>query len=287
MLALVAGFFLVSYLLAPGAIYRLAFSFFIPSKRFQRTRTEEVVFSTFAVIVPFLLAWLLLCHTPVGSFPAIQSPLSKNAAYREILNGLLAASPDKASHADAYLRVFREQGRFVAWLWLFCFGEGLLSGVAVNRYGDFAEGSTMRWFITHFLLNHVSEWQILFTTISLPARDRQKAVEVDVLSAGTLYRGRLVDWFVDNDGKLEGVFIADAARFQGKQWEADRVAGKSGLRQNYWRDIPGAKIYIAASSITNYNVRYVDTLESSEASVSNESGLDVTITLAEKQVPVK
>ena len=66
MIALVAGFLLVAYLLAPGAIYRLAFSFYISSKRFQRTRTEEIVFSVLVTVIPFLLTWILLDNTPLG-----------------------------------------------------------------------------------------------------------------------------------------------------------------------------------------------------------------------------
>ncbi len=57
MIALVAGFLLVAYLLAPGAIYRLTFSFYISSKRFQRTRTEEIVFSVLVTVIPS--AWRL------------------------------------------------------------------------------------------------------------------------------------------------------------------------------------------------------------------------------------
>ena len=82
MLALVAGFFLVCYLLAPGAIYRLAFSFFIPSKRFQRSRTEEIVFSVVAVMGPFLLAWAILCHTKVARDDALHHAIFHDQVMR-------------------------------------------------------------------------------------------------------------------------------------------------------------------------------------------------------------
>jgi hypothetical protein len=98
MLALVAGFFLVSYLLAPGAIYRLAFSFYIPSKRFQRSRTEEIIFSVFAVLLPFLGTWLLLCHTPVGTHPHLHSTPPKSEAYRQVFQSLLSAESIKICH---------------------------------------------------------------------------------------------------------------------------------------------------------------------------------------------
>ncbi len=98
MIALVAGFLLVAYLLAPGAIYRVTFSFYISSKRFQRTRTEEIVFSVLVTLIPFLLTWILLLHTPLGSYPAIHGAIGKREAYSAILSSLLA----DATHGLTY-----------------------------------------------------------------------------------------------------------------------------------------------------------------------------------------
>ena len=112
MIALVAGFLLVAYLLAPGAIYRLTFSFYISSKRFQRTRTEEIVFSVLVTIIPFLLTWILLDHTPLGGYPVIHSSIGKREAYRSILSSLISdtahASPTLIT---AYLRAAAEQSQ--------------------------------------------------------------------------------------------------------------------------------------------------------------------------------
>lgn len=283
MLALVAGFLLVCYLLAPGAIYRLAFSFFIPSKRFQRNRTEEIIFSVFAVLFPFLVTWGLLCHTRVGAYPHLHSMPTKTEAYRQVFQSLLSSASVNTDIYDSYRRTLREQTRFLIWLWSFCFGEGLLNGFIVSRYGSLSEKNPLKWFCDQFLLKHVSEWQILFTTIALPAQERQKAVEVDVLSGGTLYRGRLINWFADQDGKLAGIFITEAARFRRDDWDRDRAVGKSCAHEDYWRKIQGAKLYLAATSITNYNIRYVDTLESSAALISNILGMEITIKAAMPQ----
>jgi hypothetical protein len=280
MLALVAGFFLVCYLLAPGAIYRLAFSFFIPSKRFQRNRTEEIIFSVFAVLFPFLITWGLLGHTRLGTYPLLHSMPSKTEAYRQVFQSLLSSASVKTDIYDAYRRVLREQTRFLIWLWSLCFGEGLLNGAIVTWYGSFSDRSPLKWFCDQFLLKHVSEWQILFTTIALPSQERQKAVEVDVLCGGTLYRGRLVNWFADQDGKLAGIFITEAARFRRDDWNRDRAADKPCKPEDYWRKIQGAKLYLAAAPIINYNIRYVDTLESSEALISNALGMEITIKAA-------
>lgn len=296
MLALVAGFFLVGYLLAPGAIYRSAFSFFIPSKQFQRTRTEEVIFSVLAVFLPFFFACLLLFHTCLGRYPALHSTLTKGQAYKQVLQNLLSSEPpapgvlpknqtgnttkppmDVTPIYDAYWRILREQGRFLAWLWIFCFVEGLVNGLIVNHYGSYGEKNPLKWLCDYFLLKHVSEWQILFTTITLRSQDRKKAVEVDVICDGTLYRGRLVNWFTGQDGALAGIFITEAARFRRDDWNRDSLDDRQCKREDYWRPIPGAKLYLVADSISNYNVRYVDTLESSSDLISNILGSDVTI----------
>lgn len=257
MLALVAGFVLVAYLLAPGAIYRLAFSFFIPSKRFQRNRTEEVVFSVLAVSIPFLACWILLCHTPVGRLPHFSAEPGKTESYRQVFASLLSDTHPEPTLLDAYRRVLREQIRFIVYLWIFCAGEGLIGGTIVAGYGNYPDSSLRKRFCDIFLLRHVSEWQVLFTVMTLPKAEVKKVVEVDVLSSDTLYKGRLVNWFTDKDGNLAGIFLEDASRFRRDDYLQDKASQTPKSREDYWRPIPGAKLYIAASSITNYNIRYV------------------------------
>lgn len=278
MLALVAGYALVAYLLAPGAIYRLLFSFFIPSKRFQRNRTEEIVFSVLAVSVPFLACWILLCHTRLGMYPHFSVFPTKSDAYRQVFQSLLTDGHPPTTILDAYRRVLKEQARFIVYLWIFCGIEGWIGGEIVTRYGSYAENSRRKAFCDKFLLRHVSEWQVLFTTITLPEVQRKDTVEMDVLPANTLYRGRLVNWFTNKDGDLAGIFLVDASRFQRDDWSRDKAAGKTELRDSYWRDIPGANLYITASSITNYNIRYVHAGRPIEELVRESFGQDATIT---------
>ncbi|WP_158942080.1 hypothetical protein [Granulicella sp. S190] len=269
MSALVAGFLLIGYLLAPGVIYRLFFSAYIPARRYQRTRTEEVVFSLLVTILPFLFSWILLIHTPLGQLPAFGIGPSKAEAYRAVFRSLLPG-PDvtgsnpfavRAHLSEAYLRAFLEQGRFISLLWLFCGAEGWLSGFIVSKYGDYRVDQRMhrllKRFCDDFLLTYVSEWELLFTTRSLPRSQRDFDVEIDALAADILYRGKLVDWFLDQDGKLEGIFLERAARYQQKELERDREHGTQKPRDSYWRTIPGAKLYLVASTIANYNIRYV------------------------------
>jgi hypothetical protein len=259
LIALVAGFLLVAYLLAPGAIYRLTFSFYISSKRFQRTRTEEIVFSVLVTIVPFLLTWILLLHTPLGAYPTIHSSIEKREAYRSVLSALVSdTTHGSPALISAYLRAAAEQGRFVALLWLLCAIEGWQTGRVIRSYGDYPDGSFLRAFCDRFLLKNVSEWQVLFTTLSLRSDDPRTVVEIDALSTlNVLYRGRLVNWFTDQDGKLEGIFLINAQRFRRDQIARDRANNIIKKNEDYWAAVPGSNLYLVASSLTSYNVRYV------------------------------
>jgi hypothetical protein len=278
LIALVAGFILVAYLLAPGAIYRVTFSFYMSSKRFQRTRTEEIVFSVLVTLIPFFLTWMLLLHTPLGRYPILHSTIGKREAYRTIFSSLLSDS-GKGSPIliAAYIRAAAEQARFVGLLWLLCALEGWQIGRVVRRYGDYADGSFLRAFCDRFLLKSVSEWQVLFTTLSLSSRDPRRVVEVDALSSlNILYRGRLVNWFTDQDGKLEGIFLINAQRFRRDQMARDRTNNILKKSDEYWAPVPGSNLYLVASTLTSYNVRYVE--PSDIDFVEQELGSGVVIT---------
>ena len=278
MIALVAGFLLVAYLLAPGAIYRLTFSFYISSKRFQRTRTEEIVFSVLVTVVPFLLTWILLDHTPLGGYPPIHSSIEKHEAYRSILSSLVSDTTHGSPVlVNAYLRIAAEQSRFVAILWLLCAIEGWLTGRVIRSYGDYPDGSFLRAFCDRFLLKNVSEWQILFTTLSLRSDDPRTVVEIDALSTlNVLYRGRLVNWFTDQDGKLAGIFLINAQRFRRDQIARDRANNIFKESEKYWTPVPGSNLYLAAANLANYNIRYVE--PSDIEFVEQELGTGVVIT---------
>jgi hypothetical protein len=278
LIALVAGFLLVAYLLAPGAIFRLSFSFYISSKRFQRTRTEEIVFSVLVTLIPFFLAWILLLHTPLGGYPAIESPVGKREAYSAILSSLVSdVTHSSPALISAYLRATAEQTRFIGLLWFLCAMEGWMLGRVVRNYGDYPDGSFLRGFCDRFLLKNVSEWQILFTTLSLRSNDPRTVVEIDALSSlNVLYRGRLVNWFTDQDGKLAGVFLINAQRFRRDQIARDRAANIFKNTEEYWAAVPGSNLYLVASSLTSYNVRYVE--PSDIDFVEQELGTGVIIT---------
>ena len=71
-----------------------------------------------------------------------------------------------------------------------------------------------------------------------------------------LYRGKLDEWFLDQDGKLQGILLKDAFRFRKEDLDRDRAKGLSEPGETYWRRIPGEKLYLVASTLANYNIRY-------------------------------
>jgi hypothetical protein len=143
--------------------------------------------------------------------------------------------------------------------------------------GDYPDGSFLRGFCDRFLLKNVSEWQILFTTLSLPSDDPRTVVEIDALSTlNVLYRGRLVNWFTDQDGKLAGIFLINAQRFRRDQIARDRANNIFKENEKYWTPVPGSNLYLAAANLANYNIRYVE--PSDIEFVEQELGTGVVIT---------
>ena len=102
-------------------------------------------------------------------------------------------------------------------------------------------------------------------------------VEIDALSTlNVLYRGRLVNWFTDQDGKLEGIFLINAQRFRRDQIARDRAANIYKESEKYWTPVPGSNLYLAAANLANYNIRYV--VPSDIEFVEQELGTGVVIT---------
>ncbi len=152
-----------------------------------------------------------------------------------------------------------------------------MTGGVIRRYGAYPDGSFLRAFCDRFLLKNVSEWQILFTTLSLPSNDPRTVVEIDGLSTlNVLYRGRLVNWFTDQDGKLEGIFLINAQRFRRDQIARDRANNIFKENEKYWTPVPGSNLYLAAANLANYNIRYVE--PSDIEFVEQELGSGVVIT---------
>ena len=233
MIALITTYFLIFYILAPGALFRFFTSWFVPLKLFERTRTQEATFAVAVALLPFALALFGAWYLPVMN----DHPFSKNgesdADRREdyhrvagILTSsdasrLLAVNPalmPPAANQDnwhALNRVLRRQVRFLTWYFLMTAGEGLLFGFLASNYGNWKiiEGSKTKryppplvrfynWIAPRLILPNISEWYMLLTDFTWP-RHEEIFVRADILqNDGNLYQGRVADYFIDSAGKL-------------------------------------------------------------------------------------
>jgi len=74
-LALFASIVVVSYLIVPGVLSRILFSVFIPLRAFDRTRTQELAYSTVVCALPFVLSIALVWHTQVHPVAPPSAPI--------------------------------------------------------------------------------------------------------------------------------------------------------------------------------------------------------------------
>src|SRR5438270_10474576 len=103
---------IIALLLVPGVIFRGFFSIFLPLRKFQRTRTEELLFAAKVSIVPFILTAVLAflasftLHVPI----APRSGADLKSAFRTVLR---SAIDEKAVQTDAQFSAFLDAHRQV------------------------------------------------------------------------------------------------------------------------------------------------------------------------------
>ena len=289
MIALVTTFFLVFYILIPGALFRFATSFStVKLKSFQRTRTQEATFAVSVALLPFAAALVGVWYLPVlrhHPFPIHEGTLAERRQdYRRVGETLLAgdltklagcALPQSSSTAtcpaaDAYWKsldlVLRRQARFLSWFFAATFFEGLAFGIFASKYGEWKGWDEDRhrlyirpylWFTRKFVLPNISEWHVLLTGFNWP---KGVLVVADILqSDGHLYRGRVEDYFIDPDGKFTGILLRHVDRFDLNSYRRAQDSATSPqtlASENYWKTIPSENFYIAQSAISNLNIRF-------------------------------
>jgi hypothetical protein len=278
MLALIATGALVAYLLIPGALYRSLFSLFIPPRNFQRTRTDEIRFAVMAGFIPLGLALFLAFGVNWSS----QHPFSfagdtvaqRRADYRIVFGDaysedLFRRNPDRFWHALNH--VLRRQARILSWYYMSLALEAIVLGAACLRlWWFFKELNTdlewwryftrrcRRWIADHVLVPQVSEWYLLLSTAAFPPH-RLRRVQLDVLLADDrLYRGTVAggSYFLDKDGSLVGIMLTNASRFERRRYLSDEAAGAAPEPKDYWKTIPGAKLYVPFDNVSSVNFRY-------------------------------
>ena len=294
MIALFTTYFVVFYLLVPGILFRFNSSFYVRLKLFQRTRTQEATFAVTVALLPFAIALISVWYVPLTRsypFPIDGTSIAERRQDYHRIAGLLTSS-DAAKMLNAtpslaiaprdtnwasLNRVLRRQARFLAWYYLAIAAEGLLFGYLASRYGDWqtVESASERrsrrknkrsapiraynWIARKFILPNISEWHMLLTDFNFPKRD-DLFVSADILQTdGHLYKGRVVDYFIDSDGKLTGILLKDVVRFDRQSYLDQKKASASPdqvFADDFWKYIPSQNFYIGQSSISNLNVRF-------------------------------
>jgi len=319
MIALITTYFLIFYILAPGALFRFFTSWFVPLKLFERTRTQEATFAVAVALLPFAFALFGVWYLPVMTDHPFSIGGESDAGRREDyhrVTGILTSSDASrlltvnpvATTANqdnwhALNRVLRRQVRFLTWYFLMTAGEGLLFGFLASNYGNWKiiEGSKTKrrpplfirlynWIAPKLILPNISEWYMLLTDFTWPKRE-EIFVRADILqNDGNLYQGRVADYFIDSAGKLTGILLEHVSRFDRQAHldaKGDAKIGEFLPSTDFWKNIPSQNFYISQGSIANLNVRFVprdETLISLAEKIlddKNTQAYDVVVTPGE------
>jgi hypothetical protein len=260
--ALAASLLITLYLLVPSSLFRLFFGFFVPLRSFARTRGEELFQAVASVFIPICLTSILVWTvSPFKRYPLgfIDTTQARSADYKLVASALYSEAIFK-ENGDAFWKALNRtelrQGRFLIWYYFFVLIEGVLVGVLSISYPMLAGSRSYKVAAKHVLLPNISAWHLLLTPFFF--QDKRTVVWVDILCADdTLYQGRVIDHSVDKEGQLAGIIVTDAKRYDRQAYLKEKEKSTSGVNKNeYWRSIPGAKLYLFADKILNLNLSY-------------------------------
>lgn len=261
MIALIVSYFIVAYLLIPRALFKTIVSFVLPQElKFQRSRTEEITFSIWVSIIPLCLAilWQFYRYGPPSPQGWFDFQEVVSSAYSE---GIFDKNPALAW--DSVGRLAADHGYFLVPYYGLVAVEAALFALLVDNYGAWKRKCRIyEWFVERSLIRAISEWDLLLTPFNFP-HNEQRAVEVDLLTEDDhLYQGEVLDYFVDADGKLAGVMLIDAQRFDRVGYLRDKEKEPTTKPEEYWKKIPSAgagtkpTFFIAGPKVLTLNIRY-------------------------------
>jgi len=262
MIALIASAALVLYLLIPGILFKSIFSLFIPLDKFNRTRSEELSFSAFAAVAPFVLTFMAVTSLAwFGNHPFFlaDSIAQKVSDYQTAFSCLYSEaffSLHRAEFWGASLRIACRQGRILFWLYFFTAFEALLFGWLGKNFGRLQEFRPYAFVANKFLLPNISSWYVLLTPFLWPAEPKRRVMADLLTSDDHLYRGEIVAHEVDAEGKLRGVLVGGALRFDRRTYLKDKDSGKKIHPEDYWKKIPGKNLYVFADKLATLNLSY-------------------------------
>lgn len=178
--------------------------------------------------------------------------------YEIVFSGLYSEAEFKAlgiGFWDSTSRVSRHQVNVLFWYYVLVVCEGVLLGVFASTYGRLKNIKVYSWAADKFIFPKISEWHVLLTPFAFA--NKRTIVWADILTTSdNLYKGRVKEHFVATDSKLSGLILTEARRFDRHSYLIDKDAGRGPKAAAYWKEIPGAKLYISADKIVDLNLNY-------------------------------
>jgi hypothetical protein len=282
-ITLYATTLIVALLVIPGLIFRSCFSFFLPLRKFQRSRAEELTFAAKVAFVPLAAAVIVAWTTHFPNRFPVSAHVSPDGLRPAVYTVLRSAFDDGVYKGEPTFRMFAQASR-QTWTaignLLLCYYvllgiEASLLGWLSSNFGEFRQ-KRIGHVVEKVLLPGISEWHVLLTTFGSPKNPPRVAV-ADVLTTDDhLYHGRVENYYLNKDGDLTGILLADVLRFDRRGYMRDLEKGPVANRQPYWKFIPGKNVYVFTDRMTNLNVNYE--LEAA-IRIKRELGLDPTLQL--------
>jgi hypothetical protein len=264
MIALIASALLGLYVFLPYIFFHRVSSLFIRLKKFQRTKTEEIVAGAIVAGLPFAATLLLFSIGWIGGccvpYALVDSQGQKVSDYRTVFDAAYSDhyfSDHEQATWDALDRVYKRQTDFLSWNYSFLLIETLAFVLLTKYYWNLKEYGIYSWFAATILLPAVSEWHILLTDFTFPPYEK-RSVKADIMSKDDmLYRGDVEQYFLDSAGDLSGLLLKNAQRFQYEKLKEERKSGVAKDTEQYWRVIlGGGNFYLPNSNIASLNIRY-------------------------------
>jgi hypothetical protein len=278
--ALAASVAIAVYLLIPYAIFRVVLGGFVPLRVFHENKTEEFAGASLTLIAIFLCSLWVIHNVPWVDAHPFQCSGDAQLRLSDYQQVVAAVWSDKEFHNNssfwsALWRTADRQGRFLIWYYVIAAAFALLAAALISRYGSLQQRHKITaFFVRLAVVRHVSQWYALLTPFLSP--DKNTAVRADVLMTdGVLYSGEIVDYFLDKNGDLSGLFLDGPTRFDRTAYVREReLWGTVRPTKEFWRKIPSAKLYLFALRIVNLNLTYTSP-QASEDKLIQELAKDV------------
>ncbi|MGD0930837.1 MAG: hypothetical protein ABR902_09310 [Candidatus Korobacteraceae bacterium] len=261
MVALAASIAIAVYLLVPHALFRVLLGRFVPLRAFQESKAEEFTNASVTLIVIFLCSVFLVHHTPYlksHPFPCSDNLASRRSDYQRVASAIYSEKEFRNDDAfwGALWRTLDRQGRFLTWYYLLVLLFSIGATLSMKFYGALQKNRFFSVAVRFVILPYVSQWYALLTPFLFS--DKSTVVTADVLMTDqVLYRGEVVEYFLDGAGDLSGLILGSPRRFDKRAQLREREQwGTARDTADFWRDILSAKLYLVASQIVNLNLTY-------------------------------